>query len=67
MDAPTQPLAYSPADAATALGMSRAKLYELLAAGQIPVVKIGRRTLIRRDTLDRFLAEREAPAGGGAR
>lgn len=46
-----EPLAYSPAEAANALGVSRARLYQLLDDGTIPSVKLGRRRLIRRQAL----------------
>jgi len=48
-------LAYSPAEAAQALGISRARLYQLLDDGTIPSVKLGRRRLIRRDALVELL------------
>jgi len=44
-------LAYSPAEAAATLGISRARLYQLLDDGTIPSVKLGRRRLIRRVAL----------------
>jgi excisionase family DNA binding protein len=36
-------------------GMSRSTLYELLAAGEIEKVKVGRRTYITRDELERYV------------
>ena len=44
-------------DAAAALGIGRSKLYELLAAGTLPVVKIGRRALVPTRAIEEF-AER---------
>ena len=38
-------------------GLCRSKLYEHLQQGRIPVVKVGRRTLIPKRALIRFLAE----------
>jgi excisionase family DNA binding protein len=63
-----EPLAYGPADAAKVLGISKARLYELIGDGTIPSLKLGQRRLIRRETIDRFLAGIEAgeidvPAG----
>jgi excisionase family DNA binding protein len=63
-----EPLAYGPPDAAKVLGISRARVYELIADGTIPSLKIGQRRLIRRETIERFLADLEAgeinvPAG----
>jgi excisionase family DNA binding protein len=34
-------LMYRPAEAADAIGVSRAKVYELIASGQIPAIRIG--------------------------
>lgn len=51
-------LAYSPAEAAKALGISRANLYGLIADGSLASFVLGRRRLIRpaalRDLLDRL-------------
>lgn len=44
-------LAYSPAEAAQALGISRARLYQLIEDGSIPSLKLGRRRLIRAEAL----------------
>lgn len=44
---PIDRLAYSPAEAAQALGISRAKLYQLLDDGTLESVKLDRRRLIR--------------------
>jgi excisionase family DNA binding protein len=38
------------------LGFSRAKLYELIASGQIHPVKVGRRSFIAETELNRFVA-----------
>ena len=56
-------LAYSPSEAAAALGVSRATVYKLLEDGTIPSCSIGRRRLIRREALEQFLVDLE---GGGA-
>lgn len=52
------PLAYSPAEAALLLGLSRARIYQLIDDETLPSVKLGRRRLIRHqalvDLLDRF-------------
>lgn len=57
-----EPLAYSPAGAADALGISRAHLYNLMQAGLIPSVKLGRRRLIRREVLVGLLDSAEPSA-----
>jgi len=46
--------------AAEWLGISRSRLYELLAEGGIPTVRIGRRRVVPRAALRAFLAERLA-------
>lgn len=38
------------------LGVSRSSLFELLRTGQLPAVKLGRRTLVRTSDLRRFIA-----------
>ncbi len=49
-------LAYRPADAAAALGISRSRLYELMAAGKITGRKISAQvTVIPRAELERYL------------
>jgi excisionase family DNA binding protein len=55
-----QRLAYGPAEAAALLGISRARLYELMAAGDIPSMKLGARRLIRHDRLVAYLDQLEA-------
>ena len=52
-------LAYSPGGGAQVYGISRSKLYELIAAGQLKAVKLGSRTLIPHSELVRFLATLE--------
>ena len=49
-------LAYSPHEGAQVLGISRSKLYELIATGDLKVVKLGSRTLVLHSELVRFLA-----------
>jgi excisionase family DNA binding protein len=51
-------LAYSPSEGAQVLGISRSKIYELIAAGDLKVIKLGSRTLILHSELVRFLASR---------
>lgn len=55
-------LAYSPAEAAQLLGLSRARLYELLTDGSIPSLKIGRSRRIRREALVAYLDQLEQRA-----
>lgn len=61
--APAEPSKFSEPDslldvpeATRLLGVSRSSLFELLRTGQLPAVKLGRRTLIRTSELRRFIA-----------
>ena len=47
--------AYSVAEAATILGISKTTLYELVNAGVIPTFSIGTKTLITAQTLEDFV------------
>lgn len=47
-------------EAAAFLGMSYWKLLELKKAGKVPHVPIGGRVLFRKESLERWLQEREA-------
>ena len=47
-------LLYSVADAARLLGIGKSSLWGMISRGEISTRKIGRRTLIRRQTLERF-------------
>jgi excisionase family DNA binding protein len=49
------PAALSISDAAQYLGIGRTKLYEYINAGTLPVVRFGKRTLVRRVDLDALL------------
>lgn len=40
--------------AALMIGIGRTKMYELIRRREIPVVRIGRRTLVHRDDLEHF-------------
>jgi excisionase family DNA binding protein len=55
-----------PAEAADAIGVSRSKTYELIAAGEIPSVKVGGCVRVPlealRQWIDRQLADRAATA-----
>ena len=47
-----------PEEAARVLGIGRSKVYELLAAGELPVVRIGRATRIPAAALQRWVDAR---------
>lgn len=49
------PRALSIPDAANYVGLSRAGIYNIIRAGGIPVRKIGARSIVLREDLDRFL------------
>jgi excisionase family DNA binding protein len=48
-------LAYSPSEGAQVLGISRSKIYELIAAHDLKVIKLGSRTLVLHSELVRFV------------
>jgi excisionase family DNA binding protein len=45
-------------EAARLLGLGRTKVFELLTAGELPVVRIGRAVRVPRGELERWIAER---------
>jgi excisionase family DNA binding protein len=49
-------------EAAAVLSLGRSKVYELLACGELPAVKIGRATRIPADSLRRWVDEQIAAA-----
>jgi excisionase family DNA binding protein len=50
-------LLYRPEEAAGVLGIGRSKLFELIGAGRLETVKIGRSTRIPAEALERFVRE----------
>ncbi len=52
-------------EAAQRLGVGRSTLYEAANRGELPVLRIGRRRVVRCATVDRLL-EDKAPADGTA-
>lgn len=46
--------------AAAALGIGRTTLYNAIKRGELPVLRIGRRVVVRRATLNRLLADPDA-------
>ena len=52
-----QPRAHSFRDAGRILGISRSTLYRLEAANKIRLLRIGRRTLIPADEIERLIKE----------
>lgn len=49
-------LTYTISEAASAAGVGRTKLYELINAGELPLIKIGTRSLVRRSDIIDLLA-----------
>jgi excisionase family DNA binding protein len=57
-------LLYKPEAAAASLGIGRSKLFELIAAGQIETVQIGRARRVPAQALEDYVARlRESRAG----
>jgi excisionase family DNA binding protein len=50
------PIAMSVAEAAAAAGVSRTTIYLCIKAGELPVVKLGTRTLVMHNDLVQFLS-----------
>ena len=48
-------LAFSLAEAASAIGVGTSTLHELIATGKLPVRKLGRRSLVLREDLEDYL------------
>jgi excisionase family DNA binding protein len=63
---PPEPLALSVEQAAHAVGLGRTKVYELLASGELPSVKVGKRRLVRVEALQRLLVAWERCRGTAA-
>src|SRR5262245_20572482 len=58
-DARVERLAFGAAEAAEALGLDRSTIYKLIAAGQLRAFHAGRRLLISREALLRYIRARE--------
>lgn len=60
MNTEPAPLAYSPDEACRVLSIKKSNLYNLIRAGKIRVVKLGRRTLIPAASLHRLINDEAA-------
>jgi excisionase family DNA binding protein len=49
-----------------ALRVSRATIYRLMARHELPIVKVGRRTLVMRQALDAFIQRQQQECPGPA-
>ena len=47
------------------LGLSRSKVYEMMAAGELPVVRIGRSVRVPADKLRQWIEHQAAEGGQG--
>jgi excisionase family DNA binding protein len=63
---PLEPLLLKAVDVARLLGLSRSTVFTLLAAHDLPVVRIGRSVRVPRAELERWIDERTDPANGHA-
>lgn len=61
--APLVPLAHAIPDACRRIGIGRTKLYQLLEAGEIRAIKIGKKTLIPDSELQRLVSDLIARTG----
>jgi excisionase family DNA binding protein len=59
-------LLYRPKEAASILGISRDKLYDLIRAGRISSVKDGRARFVTADALAAYVSQLEAEAAEAA-
>lgn len=57
---PIERLAYSAADAGAVTGLSRQTIYNLINAGELRTVKVGRRRLVPRSALLELMGESDA-------
>jgi excisionase family DNA binding protein len=55
------PLLLRAEEAARLLGLGRSTVFMLLAAGELPAVRIGRSVRVSRTAVERFIADREGP------
>lgn len=45
-------------------GLSRVKAYQILNDKSLPVIRLGKRLFVRRDSFDKWLDEKRVDAGG---
>ena len=57
-----RPLAHQLQSAVRLTGISRSQLYELIKCGELPIVKVGRRTLIADDDLRALIGRHRVAA-----
>lgn len=52
-----EPLGHSIADACRITSFGKSKMYQLINSGDVDVVRIGRRTIVKADSLRRLLGD----------
>jgi excisionase family DNA binding protein len=57
-----EPLLLTPEAVAHLLGLGRSKVYEMISAGELPLVRIGTAVRVPRDELLKWIHERTTPA-----
>jgi excisionase family DNA binding protein len=50
-------LAYRPTEVAVVIGLSRSKVYELIARGEIPSIRLGGKILVPAESVRKVIAE----------
>ena len=60
---PVERLLYRPAEAADAIGVSRSRMYELIASEEIPSIRVGRTLRVPVEGLRQWVARRMAEGG----
>ncbi len=60
------PLLYRPEDAATVLGIGRSKFWELITAGEIETVRIGRSRRVPAQALEEYVGRLRTGVSKGA-
>jgi excisionase family DNA binding protein len=60
-----EPLLLKAGDVGKLLGLGRSKVFAMLAAGELPVIRIGRSVRVPRAALERWVAEHTQDARSG--
>ena len=61
-----EPLLLRADEAAALLAIGRTKVFEMMAAGELPVIRIGRCVRIPKDQLERWIGDQAHQTSGGA-
>jgi excisionase family DNA binding protein len=51
----SEPLSYGVPQLASLLGLSKQRVYELIHAGELPAIQVGKRILVRREDAEAWL------------